>query len=57
MREAALRQVPLTVVTAHQTAVNYLDSTVSYPEDAPLAERPRKAAQKEADEAPAGSRG
>jgi nucleotide-binding universal stress UspA family protein len=50
MREAALRQVPLTVVTVHQAVVNYLGSTVSYSEDAPLAERIRKAAQKETDE-------
>jgi nucleotide-binding universal stress UspA family protein len=49
MREAALRQLPLTVVTVHQTAVNYLGSTVSYAEDTPLTERTRKAAQQEAD--------
>jgi nucleotide-binding universal stress UspA family protein len=50
MREAALRQAPLTVVTAHPTAVNYLGSTVSYSEDDPLTERARKAAQQETDE-------
>ena len=50
MREAGLRQVPLTVVTAHQTVVNYLGSTVSYSEDDSLTERLRKAAQKETDE-------
>jgi len=50
MREAALRQVPLTVVAVHHTVVNYLGSTVNYSEDDPLTERVRKAAQKEADE-------
>jgi nucleotide-binding universal stress UspA family protein len=51
-REAALRQVPLAVVTVHHTVVNYLGSTVSYAEDDPLTERARKAAQQETDKGP-----
>jgi nucleotide-binding universal stress UspA family protein len=51
IREAALRQVPLTVVTVHQTMTGYWGGAVSYPEDLPLAERARQAARKETDEA------
>jgi nucleotide-binding universal stress UspA family protein len=50
VREAALHQVPVTVVTVHNAVVGYF-GTVSYPEDQVLTQRAREAAQKEADEA------
>ena len=48
-REAALRQVPLTVITVHQPVVGYLGSAVGYPEDHDLFERIRKAAREQKD--------
>jgi nucleotide-binding universal stress UspA family protein len=50
MREAALRQVPLTVVAAHSAAVGYF-GTISYPEDQVVTQRAREAARKETEEA------
>jgi nucleotide-binding universal stress UspA family protein len=50
MREAALRQVPLTVVTAHNAAVGYFGTT-SHPEDEAATQRARDAARKETEQA------
>jgi nucleotide-binding universal stress UspA family protein len=47
MREAAVRQVPLTVITAHEISVGYWGSTVVYPEDHAVAEHARRAVQLE----------
>jgi nucleotide-binding universal stress UspA family protein len=46
MREAALRQVPLTVITAHSASAGYF-GTISYPEDQVVTQRAREAARKE----------
>lgn len=51
MNEAAIRHVPLTVIIAHQIAVGYWGSAVSYPEDHALSEHARKAAQEATDKA------
>jgi nucleotide-binding universal stress UspA family protein len=48
-REAALRQVPLTVVTVHQPVVAYLGSAIDYPVDQAVCERVRKAAREQTD--------
>lgn len=48
-REAALRQVPLTVVTVHQPVVGYWGSVVSQPENQMLTEKLRKAAREQTD--------
>jgi nucleotide-binding universal stress UspA family protein len=48
-REAALRQVPLTVVTVHQPVVGYWGSVVTEPENQMLAEKLRKAAREQTD--------
>jgi len=48
-REAALRRVPLTVITVHQPVVGYLGSTVSYSEDHALSGQVRKAAREQTD--------
>jgi nucleotide-binding universal stress UspA family protein len=50
VREAARRQVPLTVVTAHSAAVGHF-GTMSYPEDQVVTQRARDAARKETEEA------
>lgn len=57
MNEAALRHVPLTVITVHEVAVGYSRSAVSYPEDHALADRARGLAQDEADKVLAGLAG
>ena len=49
MREAAIRRVPLTVITVHEIAVDYWGSDVAYPEDRAVAEHARQAAQVEVD--------
>ena len=49
MREAAIRRVPLTVITVHEIAVGYWGSDVAYPEDRAVAEHARQAAQVEVD--------
>jgi nucleotide-binding universal stress UspA family protein len=49
IREAALRQVPLTVLAVHQPVVGYWGSAVSYPEDHDLSGRVRKAAREQTD--------
>jgi nucleotide-binding universal stress UspA family protein len=50
MREAALRHVPLTVITAHSAAVGYF-AAISYPEDQLVTQRAREAARKETEDA------
>ena len=47
MQEAAVRRVPLTVITVHEISVGYWGSGVSYPEDHAAAEHPRRAVQLE----------
>ena len=49
MREAAIRRVPLTVITVHEISVGYWGSGVTYPEDHAVAEHARQAAQTEVD--------
>jgi nucleotide-binding universal stress UspA family protein len=46
MREAALRQAPLTVLTVHQVAgSHWTGNPVVYPEDRPVQEQARQAAE------------
>ena len=47
MREAAVRRVPLTVITVHEISVGYWGSGVVYPEDHAVAEHVRRAVQLE----------
>ena len=47
VREAAVRHLPLTVVTVHQAPVEYLGSAVDQAQDHDLAERFRRVAQDE----------
>lgn len=49
-REAALRQVPLTVITVHEPVVAYWGSVISVPDDQAVSERDRKAAREQTDE-------
>ncbi len=49
MREAAIRRVPLTVITVHEISVSSWGSGVVYPEDHAVAEHARQAAQVEVD--------
>jgi nucleotide-binding universal stress UspA family protein len=49
IKEAAVRRVPLTVITVHEIAVGYWGSGVAYPEDHAVAEHARQAAQTEVD--------
>jgi nucleotide-binding universal stress UspA family protein len=49
MREAAVRHVPLTVITAHEISAGYWGSAVVYPEDHAVAEHARRAVQLEVD--------
>ena len=53
-REAALREVPLTVITVHQPAVGYWGSAVSYPEDHALSVRIRAAVREQTEKVIAG---
>jgi nucleotide-binding universal stress UspA family protein len=53
MNEAAIRHAPLTVLIAHNVAVGYWGSAVSYPEDHALSEHAQKAAQEATDKAAA----
>ncbi len=46
--EAAIRNIPLTILTVHQAMAGYL-SPVAYQEDAQMAEHAAKAAREEAD--------
>jgi nucleotide-binding universal stress UspA family protein len=47
MKEAAVRRLPLTVITVHEISVGYWGGGVSYPEDHARAEHARRAAQLE----------
>ena len=51
MKEAAVHQEPLTVITVHQAIVGYAGGPVTYPVDQPETERAREAAQAETDKA------
>ena len=51
MKEAAIHQEPLTVITVHQAIVGYAGGPVTYPQDQPETERAREAAQAETDKA------
>lgn len=53
-REAAMRAVPLTVITVHQPNVGYWGSAVSYPEDHALSVRMRAAVREQAERVIAG---
>ena len=57
MNEAALRHVPLTVITVHEVAIGYSRSAITYPEDHALSDRARRLAQDEADKVLAGLAG
>ena len=57
MNEAALRHVPLTVITVHEVAVGYWGSAITCPEDHALADRARRLVQDEADKVLAGPAG
>lgn len=57
MNEAALRHVPLTVITVHEVAVGYWASAITYPEDHALADQAHCLAQDEADKVLAGLAG
>jgi nucleotide-binding universal stress UspA family protein len=54
MNGAALRHMPLTVITVYEVAVGYRGSAITYPEDRALADRARRLAQEEADKVLAG---
>jgi nucleotide-binding universal stress UspA family protein len=48
MKEAALRNVPLTVITVHQVAAgHWTGNPIVYPEDRPEQEKAQKAAEEE----------
>ena len=54
MKEAAVRRVPLTVITVHEISVGYFGywgSEVVYPEDHAVAEHARRAVQLEVEKA------
>jgi len=51
INEAAVRQVPLTVLTVQQAITGFWGAPVVYPGDADLAEHARKVAQEETDQA------
>jgi nucleotide-binding universal stress UspA family protein len=51
MKEAAVRRVPLTVITVHEISVGYWGSGVVYPQDHAVAEHVRRAVQLEVEKA------
>jgi nucleotide-binding universal stress UspA family protein len=51
IREAAIRNAPLTVLTVHEVAASGWGGTVIYPADESIREQNRKAAQEAADRA------
>jgi nucleotide-binding universal stress UspA family protein len=51
MKEAAIRQTPLTVITVHEAVVGYYGGISSYPDDPERTEKARVAAQAETDKA------
>jgi len=54
MAEAAVRNVPLTVMTVHELIRGYYGGMVEYPDDHNLAEKARQAVQAEVDKTLAG---
>ena len=54
MKEAAIRHVPLTVLTVHEAIRGYYGHMVTYPDDPERTEEARKAAQAETDKVLAG---
>ena len=50
MKEAAIRQVPLTVLTVHEAIRGYYSGMAVYPDDPARTEQARAAAQAETDE-------
>jgi nucleotide-binding universal stress UspA family protein len=54
MKEAALRHVPLTVLTVHEAIKGYYSSAAVYPDDPARTEEARAAAQAETDKVLAG---
>jgi len=50
MKEAAVRHVPLTVLTVHEAIRGYYSGVAVYPDDPARTEEARKAAQAETDE-------
>jgi len=50
VREAAIHHAPLTVITVHQAVRGYFSGPANYPEDQPLTEKAREAAQAETDQ-------
>jgi nucleotide-binding universal stress UspA family protein len=57
MKEAAIRNVPLTVLTVHEAIRGYYGHMAMYPDDPDRTEEARKAAQAETDEVLAGLAG
>jgi nucleotide-binding universal stress UspA family protein len=57
MNEAAIRQVPLTVLTVHEAVRGYYGHMTAYPDDPDRTEEARKAAQAESDKVLAGLAG
>lgn len=51
VREAAVRQAPLRVITVYRTAVSYWGGPVVYPQDHTFAERARQEAQEATEKA------
>lgn len=54
MKEAAIRHVPLTVLTVHQAVRGYFSGAAEYPGDPALTQKAREAAQAETDKVLAG---
>ena len=54
MKEAAIRHVPLTVLTVHEAIRGYFSGVAVYPDDPARTEEARKAAQAETDKVLAG---
>ena len=57
MKEAAIRHVPLTVLTVHEAIRGYYGHMTTYPDDPERTEEARKAAQAETDKVLAGLEG
>ena len=57
MKEAAIRHVPLTVLTVHEAIRGYYGDITTYPDDPERTEEARKAAQAETDKVLAGLEG
>jgi nucleotide-binding universal stress UspA family protein len=49
MKEAAIRRVPLKVITVHEIGVGYWGSAIAYPGDHPVAEHALQTARTEVD--------